>query len=137
MSLNWDKGDFDKKLAALDSIEELEKELTKEILSELKKWSDKAFVLQTDDNDQPWKPLKKPRSAPPMLYGLRDTYLYTQVENRIQVEDPSKPYALYHQYGTRTIPARRTLPGSNEIPKSLKPEIEKVINKVCEKKFGK
>lgn len=135
MSFQWDAADFDNKLRALENIDSLAEEITKEIIPELKRWTDLSFVLEADENEKPWEPLKKPRKAPPPLAGLRGTYLYGQQKTKIEVES-SKSYALYHQFGTRTIPARKTLPDSNTIPRSLEPSIEQVVEKVCKRRFG-
>jgi len=76
------------------------------------------FEGSHDPDGNPWRPLKKPRadgSKKPLIRTgkLRDSF--TLLTNRVKATGAFStallrsdvPYAIFHQRGTRTIPARR------------------------------
>lgn len=73
----------------------------------------RAFDYTQFPEGESWQELKKPKGLPP-LAGLKDFIQTNQSKNQVVVTS-SKYYAVYHQYGTKYIPARSWLP-SEVIP---------------------
>lgn len=84
-----------------------------EIAAKAAKGPVKLLVLESFDGKKSpfgffWDLLKKPKGLPP-LAGLKDFFDFSTQKNEVRVTN-SKTYAVYHQEGTKTIPARPYLP---------------------------
>lgn len=66
------------------------------------------FETATSPDGESWKALKKPTGRRP-LAGLKDFFLCTVLAATILIRS-SKFYTVFHQKGTRVIPARSFLP---------------------------
>jgi hypothetical protein len=87
----------------------------------------RAYVTSTTPGGRSFAPLKKPTGLKPVI-GLSDSYVYETVGSSIKITS-LKPYATYHDTGTRTIPARTPWP--KQIPEEwetrLTPQIERFL----------
>ena len=83
-----------------------------------------------------WDRLKKPTGYPP-IWGLKDYFLVENKRNVVSV-DHKKPYAKFHQTGTRFMPARSFLPEGKlgqAWEKSIGEKISNVVEALILKNF--
>lgn len=85
-----------------------------------------TFAEEKSPTDINWSPLKKP-TGKRILQGLDSRYRFI-VTNNLVTFSHAKPYAKYHQTGTRYIPARKFLP-EKSLPKAWEDKIGSSIKR--------
>lgn len=91
---------------------------------------EREFRGSVDPDGAPWKPLKYRNGRPLVLTGaMRDSFTAVPIENGVRIQ-AGVDYAIYHQRGTATIPARRILP-SGSLPQSWVDVINKAYTQAA------
>jgi len=115
-------------LKNLDDQETILKIAANATVAPLKRLIKETFDKVADPTGNPWAPLKKPTGKTP-LKGLQDFFKVAAEANTVLATN-TKPYAVFHQEGTKFIVARKSLPEEsipNEWQNRIKPSIQRGI----------
>ena len=69
---------------------------------------EKAFSKQVSPYNETWPPIKDGERFD-LARGLRNSFKGSYTPTSAKIESPLK-YAIYHQYGTKHLPARKMIP---------------------------
>lgn len=112
----------------LEDQETIKRIAAKATVAPLKRLIKETFDKTADPVGANWAPLKKPTGRP-ALQGLRNFFDVKSEEETVFVTN-NKPYAVFHQEGTKFIPARKFLPEDflpTEWQNRIKPSIQRGI----------
>jgi hypothetical protein len=87
----------------------------------------RSYDISEKPTGQKFVPLKKPHGLPP-VFGLRDNYRYSVVDNKISIT-ALKDYAIYHDTGTKHMPARSPWPTGSSIPASWSARLNPILDR--------
>lgn len=93
----------------------------------------RGYDTSTDAKGNIFAPLKRFTGKRPVI-GLRDFYQFTERLDSVYITS-SKPYAVYHHFGTEKMPARTPWPiGKNAaVPYEWKEIIKDSLNRVLQR----
>jgi len=112
----------------LQDQETIKRVAAKTTVAPLKRLIKETFDKVADPAGASWAPLKKPTGRTP-LKGLQD-FFKVRSEDSLVLATNEKPYAVFHQEGTKFIPARKFLPEDvipTEWQNRIKPSIQRGI----------
>ena len=116
------------------ALQELSENLAEEALDLVAE----GFKGEHDPSGRSWKPKKKPDGRS-ILVGktsrLRRGWHRKVANTRGFTIGPAVKYAGYHQFGTRTIPARRMVPKRGRLPSAWKSGFSHVAQTYLRKTF--
>lgn len=104
--------------AAQGKLERKEGELMKNALFATREALTECFLYQRDPQGVAWAPRKHVygnyRDTNPILFDLLSGFVYQVLDGKIKVTNV-KPYAFFHQTGTRFMVARRFVPTNGNV----------------------
>ena len=128
MRLKWDDANLLRLINLMtDARSMLPSILAKKIVKPIHKASQDTFVKEADVHGKNWAELKKPRSSPKKLAGLKK-HVDLSAINKSIIATSDKEYTGYHQSGTRKMPARQFLPYDEKIPSSMDGDVKDAVN---------
>lgn len=87
------------------------------------------FLVGRDPYGNPWEPLKRPRmgfGGPLLKTGRLQNGMRKRVSKKMVKIYNNRPYAPFHQNGTKSIPARPMLP--DRLPDEWRAEFERMAD---------
>mgnify|MGYP000031047574 CR=1 FL=1 len=104
-----------KLISKMKSLESVAEKAAERAVPTIERLIEREFEYTRSPYGRKWAPLKKDTGRPP-LAGLKDYFIVINNKNIVHVGH-EKPYAKFHQTGTRFMKARKMLP-ENDIKKS-------------------
>jgi phage gpG-like protein len=127
---------LNKLIDSLKSLESVAEKAAERTVPVIEKLLEREFIYTRSPNGRKWAPLKRDTGRPP-LDGLKDYFIVTNHKNTVYVGH-EKPYAKFHQTGTRFMKARKMLPEKDlSKSKTWTNKINSTLNKLFKDIFKK